>query len=273
MRELGSYLDDANVRAEVNSSNDLDELICGGMSFSPQTRILLANGKTVPISALTIGTKILAWDTRTHHNKVEAVSAVLVHYDQNLYDIRLEVGHQTAVVETTRNHPFYQATGRWIWASELATGTRLRTSDASTVTVTGGYAPVRTDGWMWDLTVPAEHDFFVSAGAATVLVHNDSCSPGLRSIGHNPAYIDLANATGAKYFSIPIDVWNSMSPDEQWEANQKFLDRGIDQGDTFLLATPLTQMRAGSGYETEVNYLLGNGYILNTTGNALVPRS
>ena len=37
--------------------------------------------------------------------------------------------------------------------------------------------PKRHDGWMWDLTVPGDndHDFYVSAGSAPVLVHNTSC--------------------------------------------------------------------------------------------------
>jgi hypothetical protein len=91
-----------------------------------------------------------------------------------------------------------------------------------------------------------------------------------RSIGHYPAYVDLANQTGAKYFSIPDDIWSSMSEEAQWTANRTFLDRGIARGDTFLLATPVDEMRAGSYYEEEVNYLLNNGYTFNDEGNAMV---
>jgi hypothetical protein len=43
-----------------------------------------------------------------------------------------------------------------------------------------GSTPKVRDGWMWDLTVPGneDHDFFVTAGTTTVLVHNinsDGC--------------------------------------------------------------------------------------------------
>jgi hypothetical protein len=40
----------------------------------------------------------------------------------------------------------------------------------------------KSDGWMWDLTVPGnnDHDFYVvvQAGDAAVFVHNDRCEDG-----------------------------------------------------------------------------------------------
>jgi hypothetical protein len=38
----------------------------------------------------------------------------------------------------------------------------------------GGATPKVHEGWMWDLTVPGnnDHDFYVTAGIVTVLVHN-----------------------------------------------------------------------------------------------------
>jgi hypothetical protein len=62
-----------------------------------------------------------------------------------------------------------------------------------------------------------------------------------------------------------------MSPAEQWAANQKFLDRGIANGDTFLLATPIDVMRTNSWYAQEINYLFSKGYTFNSTGTALIP--
>jgi RHS repeat-associated protein len=94
---------------------------------------------------------------------------------------------------------------------------------------------------------------------------------GTRVIGHYPAYVELAQETGAKSFSVPTDVWDPMTPEEQWSANQTFLDRGIANGETFRLATPIEEMRIPSAYANEVNYLLKNGYTLNSAGDALVP--
>jgi len=96
-------------------------------------------------------------------------------------------------------------------------------------------------------------------------------SPGLRSaasaeqatirvIGHFPEYVDQAESLGARYFSIPEKVWNSLSPDAQWAANQKYLDRAIGQGAEFVLATPRDKIRSGSYLQREVKYLLSNGY-------------
>ena len=42
---------------------------------------------------------------------------------------------------------------------------------AGIATVLGGYEPKKTGGWMWDLTIPGDHDFYVQAAGAN-LVHN-----------------------------------------------------------------------------------------------------
>lgn len=63
-----------------------------------------------------------------------------------------------------------------------------------------------------------------------------------------------------------------MTPAEQWAANQRFLDRGIANGDAFFLATPIDAMRAGdSAYAREINYLLDHGFTFNSAGTFLVP--
>lgn len=96
---------------------------------------------------------------------------------------------------------------------------------------------------------------------------------GERTLGHYPDYVDLAKKTGAKHFSVPDNVWNRMTPEEQWGANQKFLDRGIANGDTFRLATPIEKMRPGTWYPKELNYLMNKGYTFNGDGTAMIPGS
>lgn len=39
----------------------------------------------------------------------------------------------------------------------------------------GGYTPRDRYGWMWDLTVPGDHDFYVVTTVAGILVHNQGC--------------------------------------------------------------------------------------------------
>jgi hypothetical protein len=123
---------------------------------------------------------------------------------------------------------------------------------------------------MWDLTIPGNHDFYIQAATTAILVHNVSC--GVRVLGHFPDYVNVAKAIGAKYFSVPDAIWNSWTNAEQWAANQKFLDRGIAQGDTFRLATPVDIMRIPSYYADEINHLLKNGYTFNSSGDALIPK-
>lgn len=47
------------------------------------------------------------------------------------------------------------------------------------------------------------------------------------------------------------DAWNTMSPTEQWVRNQRFLDNAISRGSEIQLATPLSQVRAGSIFERD----------------------
>jgi hypothetical protein len=36
----------------------------------------------------------------------------------------------------------------------------------------GGYAARKRAGWMWDLTISRDHDFYIAAGPVAVLAHN-----------------------------------------------------------------------------------------------------
>jgi hypothetical protein len=62
-----------------------------------------------------------------------------------------------------------------------------------------------------------------------------------------------------------------MSEPERWAANRKFLDRAIARSDDIVLATPLEQMRPGSYFAREVDYLLEKGYKLSKDGTRLLP--
>jgi RHS repeat-associated protein len=169
---------------------------CGGKSFSAGTRVLLATGKAVPIAALKVGDRVLASDTRTGKDQPETVTAVLVHHDTDLYNLTVKTAGGTAVIHTTAAHLLWDPyLKQWRPAAKLTKGEHLKSPGGSTATVVGGTTPKVHDGWMWDLTVPGnnDHDFYVlparpegsgargsynqMAGAAPVLVHNDSCEP------------------------------------------------------------------------------------------------
>ena len=78
-----------------------------GNSFAAATPVLLASGKAVPISALKAGDKVLADDTKTGKDQAEAVTAVMVHHDTDLYDLTVKTSHGTEVIHTTSNHLFW----------------------------------------------------------------------------------------------------------------------------------------------------------------------
>jgi hypothetical protein len=92
---------------------------------------------------------------------------------------------------------------------------------------------------------------------------------GVTVLGHYPAYANMAEAEGANYFNVPTEQWNAKSSSEQWSMNQKYLDDAIARGDQFKLATPLDQVRPGSFFERELQYLEGKGYVPNAAGTAL----
>jgi Pretoxin HINT domain len=93
------------------------------MSFTAATMVLLASGKTIPISKIKPGDKVPATDTRTGKTKTEPASAVLVHYDTDLFDLIVRSGDRTAVIHTTRDHLFWDTTAhRWVKAAALGYG-------------------------------------------------------------------------------------------------------------------------------------------------------
>lgn len=147
---------------------------CGGLSFTAATPVLTASGKAVAISRLSKGDKVIATDVKTGKTGAATVSAVMVHYDTNLFSLKVRSGGGTSVISTTWNHPFWDLTQhKWIQAGELRHGDGLRTPSGGFATVVGGRTPRHHDAWMWDLTVPGPHDFYVVPGRATaVLVHN-----------------------------------------------------------------------------------------------------
>ena len=81
----------------------------------------------------------------------------------------------------------------------------------------------------------------------------------------------MAKDLKANYFSIPTEQWNAMSETERWAANQKFLDEAAARGSTFRLATSLSEMKKGSYFAREVQYLKGLGYTISKDGTTLIP--
>jgi hypothetical protein len=144
-----------------------------GQSFTPTTKVLTASGQLTAISDLSAGDRVTATNTKTGRTGAQTVSAVLVNHDTDLYDLKVQTTHGTAVIHTTRSHLFWDASSnRWVKAAAFRYGARLGTLGTGNVTVLGGDSPAYSTGWMWDLSVPGDQDFYVKAGQSSVLVHN-----------------------------------------------------------------------------------------------------
>src|SRR5262249_2379481 len=162
-----------------------------GLSFTASTKVLLASGAAVAISNLKPGVKVLATNVKTGKTQAETVTDVMVDHDKNLYDLKVKTSHGTSVIHTTSNHPFWDATThQWTVAGKLRHGDKLLSRAGAVTTVIGGSTPVVHDGWMWDLTIANDHDFYVDAApvdasapkadSTPVLVHN--CGDGLKYV-------------------------------------------------------------------------------------------
>lgn len=90
----------------------------------------------------------------------------------------------------------------------------------------------------------------------------------LGSIGE---YLELGDALGAQVFNIPASVWGAMTAAEQWAANLAFLQAGIANGASFILATNLNDMQEGTFFWKEVQYVLSQGYTISADGTMLLP--
>jgi hypothetical protein len=115
---------------------DVEGLLFCGASFTAATKVRLANGKSIAISKLKPGEKVLATNTRTGKTQAEPITAILIHHDTNLYDLRIRVGRHVAVIHTTTSHLFWDpATRHWVKAATLRNGDPLRTPGRATAPV------------------------------------------------------------------------------------------------------------------------------------------
>ncbi|TDC83508.1 hypothetical protein E1193_08665 [Micromonospora sp. KC606] len=147
---------------------------CLRHSFDPGTPVLLADGTYRPISGIKVNDRVLASDPRTGRTTGESVTHVLRHQDVALTDVQVvHPDGATGTIHTTAAHPFWSVTrGAWVDASDLAVGTRLHTPTGVPASV-GEVRSFTGSKVMYDLSLADTHTFYVLAGGAPVLVHNN----------------------------------------------------------------------------------------------------
>jgi RHS repeat-associated protein len=138
-------------------------------SFTPDTRVRMADGTAKPIGEVEIGDEVLATDPTTGRTEAQPVTDVITGTgDKELVDVSTDKGTVTA----TEGHPFWvDSESRWVEAGDLEPGYRFETADhrSATVIQTRAYRQERT---VKNLTVDAIHTYSVVAGSADLLVHN-----------------------------------------------------------------------------------------------------
>jgi RHS repeat-associated protein len=107
----------------------------------------------------------------------------------------------------------------------------------------------------------------IASGAATA-----GTAVATRVIGSYPEYVAKAKDVSARFFQVPTNIWNQMSSAEQWAANQKFLDRAINQGAHFVLESSKKVAEYGPYLQKEIEYLLEHGYKFVESGTKLIPK-
>lgn len=141
-------------------------------SFAPGTLIVLADGSTRPIEAVTPGTLVRATDPTTGHTTAEPVLAQITGSGhKRLADVTLSDGHHTGHLTATSEHPFFAPqTRQWVDARDLHPGQAL-SGLAGPVHVISNHAEA-APATVHNLTVANVHTFYVQAGGLDVLVHN-----------------------------------------------------------------------------------------------------
>ena len=188
----GGAVGDAGIGAEIAESPlnvaaeegglevSLDAFAGCFNSFAPGTEVLMAGGKTKAISKIKTGDHVETADPTTGKpDGTHTVTATLVHHDNNLLNVKIhEKLGQTATLNTTTEHPFWDATLHiWVPASQLTPGHTLATPTAAHAYV-ASVQPVTGSADRYNLTVDQAHTYYVLAGTTPILVHNTAADCG-----------------------------------------------------------------------------------------------
>lgn len=148
-------------------------------SFVPGTLVVMADGSRRPIEDVRLGDQVLAADAEAGKTASRTVVATIVGQgEKHLVEITA-VGAPSIVA--TDGHPFWvPSLKKWLPAKDLRPGSWLQTASGAWIQV----AEVRA--WtaaarVHNLTVDADHTYYVVAADAAVLTHNGvPCEPGGR---------------------------------------------------------------------------------------------
>ncbi|MFF7177634.1 polymorphic toxin-type HINT domain-containing protein [Streptomyces sp. NPDC008121] len=168
-------------------------------SFVPGTKVLMADGSGKPIEQVKTGDKVVSTDPETGETRSETVTAEIKGEGlKRLVRVTIDTdgaaGAKTAQVTATDGHPFWvPELGKWITATDLASGQWLQTSAGTYVQITAIQRWTAQKAAVHNLTVSDLHTYYVLAAAASVLVHNCNEPQAARASQINNAEPSQAN--------------------------------------------------------------------------------
>ncbi|GAA2121177.1 DNRLRE domain-containing protein [Streptomyces synnematoformans] len=172
--------------------------LCKRHSFTPGTRVLLADGTTKRIEDVEAGDRVVVTDPDTGETTTRTVKRLITTHDDKDF-VRLTFttqDGQTGQVAATTTHPFWaEHAGEWIDAGDILPGTTIRTATGTTVTVQAAdhYTKRQTTH---DLTINDIHTYYVLAGDTPILVHNCAAKRGPKPAGTGPHNLKIDEVAG-----------------------------------------------------------------------------
>ncbi|MEV6448738.1 RHS repeat-associated core domain-containing protein [Amycolatopsis sp. NPDC051716] len=182
-------------------------------SFPANVLVLLADGTTKPIAEVRTGDVVVATDPETGRTEPHEVVGTDVHGNEvERTEITVRSGAGEGTISATDWHPFWvNDENNWVEIGDLAVGDHLRSADGSDAVVES-VRHFEDDSPVYDLTVDEVHDFYVTAGGASTLVHNCPAAGGgqsrnapilgkkqsdqlARALGYSPTKVNSAGKT------------------------------------------------------------------------------
>ncbi len=197
-------------------------------SFVAGTLVVMADGPVKPIEEVKPGEKVLSTDFLTGEASATTVASVLVtdNRTRDLVDITIEAdgdGSSDGVATATAGHPIWTAShvldeasitgitqwtdirAGWQTARSLEAGSWLHSSAGTWVQVADVSHRVEHSD-TYNLTIAQNHTYYVLAGSASILVHNEDlpCLPGVgdfprKVVNTNLSHIDQPRAERAGF--------------------------------------------------------------------------
>ncbi|MFD5816732.1 RHS repeat-associated core domain-containing protein [Streptomyces sp. NPDC127038] len=238
------------------------EALSSGCSFTPDTQVLLKDGKTKEIDDVDPGDQVEAADPKTgKHKGPREVTATHINHDADLIDLTVrDKNGNLSTLHTTSRHPFWDDSEHaWIPAGDLTVDHRLKTPTNGHLTIAQvEVVPGAAD--MYNLTVDGLHTYYVLAGETPVLVHNRRCEGPILTRAQSDQVLDRLGYTQRKEKSAgrgAAKIWeNRKAPASERFVTQDMTGHGgglFKAGPTIeSLQTPKSTLRSGS-YDLDKN--------------------